>query len=83
MSDQGKLLKDKRTTIERLDDLEAALLTISVIALDSLRANYQLCQAVGSLLPESSIKGRAAQLQGHADTVKRLIAELEIKDIPF
>jgi hypothetical protein len=77
------LLKDKRTTIERLDDLEAALLTISVIALDSLRANYQLCQAVGSLLPESSIKGRAAQLKAHADTVKRLIAELELKEFPF
>jgi hypothetical protein len=76
-------MKEPRTTPEHIADLEAAVLTLSVIALDSLRANYQLCLAVGALLPESSIKGRAAQLKAHADTVKRLIAEFELKELPF
>ncbi len=77
------LISSTLTYPERVDHLESALQTLAVIALDSLRAEYQLCLAVASLVPGSNIGGRASQLQGHANTVKDLISQLERKDIPF
>jgi hypothetical protein len=76
-------IKPQLTSEQRIAALETALETLSVIALDSLRAEYQLCNLVGSLMPKSNIKDRAAQLKTHADTVKGLISQFELKDIPF
>jgi hypothetical protein len=83
MQSQPPLKAVELTYPERVDVLESAVKQLSIVALDLLRTNYQLCNLVGDLQPGSNVKQRMAQLKSHSKAIQDLIVQFEIKDIPF